>query len=50
MAKAYYNIGEYQKAREDLLIARELFKKSNDEHGVARVNSFLEMIPSQTNN
>ena len=47
LAKSYYNIGEYQKAKESLLVAKELFKKNNDEYAIARMNSLLEMIPSQ---
>ncbi len=46
LAKAYYHTGEYKKARENLLIARVLLKKNNDQDGIARINSFLEVIPT----
>jgi tetratricopeptide (TPR) repeat protein len=48
IAKDYCNIGEYQKARENLLIARELSKKNGDENELAQINELIRIVETIT--
>ncbi len=44
IAKDYCSVGEYQKAKENLLVARELFKKNGEESGLAHINELIRIV------
>jgi len=48
IAKDYYNIGDNQKAKDNLLAAKELFKKNGDENGVAHISELLHSVTAIT--
>jgi tetratricopeptide (TPR) repeat protein len=50
IAKAAYNRGKFPEAKERILSARKLFEKGGDREGVVRMDGFLAMMRSQTNN
>jgi len=48
IAKDYCNIGEYQKAKDNLSLAGELLKKNGDEKGASRIDELLRIVSEIT--
>lgn len=48
IAKAYCNVGEFQKAKENLVIAKELSEKNGDEKNVVHIDELLRVVAAVT--
>ena len=46
LGKSYYFMGQYQQAKENLLIARLLLQKKGDLDSLVEINNILQSIPS----
>ena len=46
LAKAYYNTGKYQEAKESLLTVKALYQKNGDQDSVTRINNILNSMSS----